>query len=93
MWEGGVFGHLRCGGSNLALGNCVKSWKAGRGQRRRRKAKWGERIQERVIKTAPVECVGSEEATSLLPEAFVLSTDENSNVETHSSSECLTMCH
>lgn len=33
----------------------------------------GERIQERVIKTAPVECVGSEEATSLLPEAFVLS--------------------
>lgn len=53
----------------------------------------GERIQERVIKTAPVECVGSEEAASLLPEAFVLSTDENSDVETHSSSECLTMCH
>lgn len=30
----------------------------------------GERTQERVIKTAPVECIGSEEATSLLPEAF-----------------------
>lgn len=29
--EGGVFGHLCCGGTNLALGDCVNSLKEGRG--------------------------------------------------------------
>lgn len=34
VWEGGVFGHLRCGGTKLALGKCVNRLKEGEGKMR-----------------------------------------------------------